>query len=640
MISRAAPGYDGSFSLRVVNKTAQTAAAGFSDKPRWIAGNAATRTVAGVVYTGSVWVKPDVVGEKLTLFLRELNAGGAPVNKAPYNVGVTATATNTNWLNITENYPAVAAGDALSFILYASNAPKGMGFSADLMSLTSPAPNTGDTVAPTAPTAVSATPASQTQINLSWTAATDNIGVTGYRILRGGQLVGTTAGTTFADTGLVADTSYSYSVIAVDAAGNAGPAGTASAHSPPVLGAPTNVRGSGASGTEVDLSWTAAAGATEYAIQRDGTTIATSATTQFTDPNVAVSTTYSYVVVATDNFGGAAASPSVQVMTGDGTQPPPSPSPPLTLCGNAAPASPVAIQHVIVVMLENHSYQQVIGAAAAPYQTSLATNCGSATAMFAATHASAANYLATSAGEFPAASPAGCGSVKGCLDSSDNLYHQLDAAGLTWRSYQESMPAACAPATSGNYKIGHNPAIFYSDIPLAECQAKDLPVTSLTTQSGALWNDLQAQTLPSLSWVTPNNTNDGDTGSPTASLAAADRWLSNFLVTVQQSASYQAGNTMVLVTYDEGSGGDSKPGEDCTNQALDLPIANGVSAQQDSCHVPLFVVSPYTPAGTSDSTFFDLYSVTKTVEDLFGLPHLSHAADPQTTSLLGHFGIS
>ncbi len=258
--------------------------------------------------------------------------------------------------------------------------------------------------------------------------------------------------------------------------------------------------------------------------------------------------------------------------------------------------------------------------------------------MFGATHTSAANYLAASAGEFPAASAAGCGSVKGCGDPSDNLYHQLDTAGLTWRSYQESMPAPCSPTTKGAYKIGHNPAIFYSDLPLAECQADDVPVTSLTAQSGVLWDDLQNQTLPSLSWVTPTPPTTGTRGfAPPA--RRSRRWLAAFLAVVQQSASYQAGNTLVLVTYDEGSGSDSKTGEDCTNQALNLPITNGVSAHQDSCHVPLFVVYPYTPAGTSDGTFFDHYSLTRTVEDLFGLPYLAHAADTQTSSLIGHFGI-
>jgi hypothetical protein len=43
--------------------------------------------------------------------------------------------------------------------------------------------------------------------------------------------------------------------------------------------------------------------------------------------------------------------------------------------------------------------------------------------------------------------------------------------------------------------------------------------------------------------------------------------------------------------------------------SLDLPVTGGVSAQQASCHIPLFVVYPYTPAGASRDTFFDLYSI-------------------------------
>jgi phospholipase C len=549
--SRVSPGFDGSFSLRSVNKTTKTGVNGFSDKPRWISGSGTSATVAGTVYTGSVWVKADVAGEKISLFLRELNRAGAPVNKAPNNVSVTATAKSTGWFNLTQAYPAVAGGDAISFIVYASNVPAGKGFDADLMSLTSPAPTA------------------------------------------------------------------------------------------PVLGAPTNLHATSVSGTEVDLAWTPAAGAASYTIQRDGVAIGTTTATQFADTTVNASRSYSYVVIATDSFGGSAPGAALQVDTGDVTPPPPPPPPPPpTLCGNAAPATPVAIQHVLIVMLENHSYNQVVGASAAPNQTGLAAKCGNATAMFAATHASAANYLAMSAGEFPAGSAKGCGSVSACADASDNLYHQLDVAGLSWRAYEESMPQACSPSTVGSYKIGHNPPIFYRDIPPAECQANDIPVPSLTDQSGPFWNDLQAQTLPALSWITPNTVNDGDTGTPTAALAAADKWLAAFLATVQQSASYQAGNTLVLVTYDEGTGSDSNTGEDCTNQTLDLPITSGVSAHQDSCHVPLFVVYPYTPAGSADAAFFDHYSLTKTVEELFGLPLIAHAADTQTTSLRGHFGIS
>lgn len=310
----------------------------------------------------------------------------------------------------------------------------------------------------------------------------------------------------------------------------------------------------------------------------------------------------------------------------------------LSLCGNPGPA-PTAIQHVIVVMLENLSYNQVVGSANAPYETSLAGQCGIAPDYFGATHTSAANYLAISAGEFPSASPPGCGSVKACADSSNNLYNQLTTAGLSWGGFMESMPSACDPNASGGYKIGHDPIIFYTDITAAECHAGDVGVSDLTAQSGAFWNDLQNQALPSFSWITPSLADDNEgSGNQAQNEQAADTWLQNFLGTVQQSSSYQSGNTVVLVTYDEGTGHDSKAGEDCTNRSLDLPVTNGVSAHQDSCHVPLFVVYPYTPAGDSDATFFDHYSITRTVEDIFALPYLAHAGDAQTNSLVGHFG--
>jgi hypothetical protein len=51
------------------------------------------------------------------------------------------------------------------------------------------------------------------------------------------------------------------------------------------------------------------------------------------------------------------------------------------------------------------------------------------------------------------------------------------------------------------------------------------------------------------------------------------------------------------------------------------------------------VVYPFAGAG-ADGTFFDHYSLTRTVQDLFALPHLAHAGDVQTASLIGHFGIS
>lgn len=75
-----------------------------------------------------------------------------------------------------------------------------------------------DTTPPTVPAGLIATAASATQITLSWTAATDNVGVVGYRIFRGGTQIGTATGTTYSSTGLSPSTAYSFTVAAYDGA--------------------------------------------------------------------------------------------------------------------------------------------------------------------------------------------------------------------------------------------------------------------------------------------------------------------------------------------------------------------------------------------------------------------------------------
>jgi chitodextrinase len=86
---------------------------------------------------------------------------------------------------------------------------------------TSPPPPTADTSAPSVPAGLAATAVSDTQVNLSWWASTDNVGVTGYKIFRNGTQVGTATNTSYQDTGLSGGATYSYAVAANDAAGNA-----------------------------------------------------------------------------------------------------------------------------------------------------------------------------------------------------------------------------------------------------------------------------------------------------------------------------------------------------------------------------------------------------------------------------------
>ncbi|WNR43827.1 chondroitinase-B domain-containing protein [Paenibacillus roseipurpureus] len=170
-----------------------------------------------------------------------------------------------------------------------------------------------DTQAPTVPTGLSATAASSSQINLSWTASTDNVGVTGYDIYRDGSLVGSSATTSYSDTGLNASTAYSYTIKAKDAAGNISAASsTASATTQASSGdttpptAPTGLTANAVSSSQINLSWTASTdnvGVTGYDIYRGGSLVGSSATTSYNDSGLSASTSYSYTVKAKDAAG-------------------------------------------------------------------------------------------------------------------------------------------------------------------------------------------------------------------------------------------------------------------------------------------------------------------------------------------------
>ncbi|EAU63390.1 carbohydrate binding domain-containing protein, partial [Stigmatella aurantiaca] len=88
-------------------------------------------------------------------------------------------------------------------------------------------PCSPDTQAPSTPAGLTKGTVTASSVTLSWTASTDNVGVTGYTLHRNGTQVGTSAGTTYTDTGLTAGTSYSYTVKALDAAGNVSSASAA-----------------------------------------------------------------------------------------------------------------------------------------------------------------------------------------------------------------------------------------------------------------------------------------------------------------------------------------------------------------------------------------------------------------------------
>ena len=167
-----------------------------------------------------------------------------------------------------------------------------------------------DTTAPSVPSGLTANAISANQINLSWTASTDNVGVTAYKVYRGGTLLAMLGNVTnYSDTGLTASTGYSYTVAACDAANNCSAQSTAASattQAVPDTQAPTVPSGLVATPVgswQIYLSWNASTdnvGVTSYSIFRNGTLAGTSATTNFSDSGLTLSTSYSYTVAACD----------------------------------------------------------------------------------------------------------------------------------------------------------------------------------------------------------------------------------------------------------------------------------------------------------------------------------------------------
>ena len=208
--------------------------------------------------------------------------------------------------------------------------------SAALSVTTSPPP---DTTPPSVPAGLSASAITSTGATISWSASTDNVGVTGYKVFRNGVQVGAPAVPTFTDTGLSTATTYSYTVSAFDAAGNN--SAPSSALSVTTLdttapSVPTGLAASGITATGATISWSASTdnvAVTGYKVFRNGVQVGTPSAATFSDTGLSASTTYSYTVSAFDAAGNNSAQSSALSVT---TSAPPDTTPPSVPAGLSA----------------------------------------------------------------------------------------------------------------------------------------------------------------------------------------------------------------------------------------------------------------------------------------------------------------
>ena len=188
-----------------------------------------------------------------------------------------------------------------------------------------------DTQPPSAPGGLVASFVTQSAVTLSWSASSDNVGVVGYDLLLGGLVVGTSAQTSYAFSGLSCNTAYTLGVDAYDAAGNRSTVSslivTTSAcadTSPP--SAPTNLAESAATSSSITAGWTASSdnvGVTGYRVFVDGSQAGTTATTSYTVSGLSCGSSHQVVVDAYDAAGNRSPQTSATMATSSCPAPPP-----------------------------------------------------------------------------------------------------------------------------------------------------------------------------------------------------------------------------------------------------------------------------------------------------------------------------
>jgi hypothetical protein len=235
--------------------------------------------------------------------------------------------------------------------------------------------------------------------------------------------------------------------------------------------------------------------------------------------------------------------------------------------------------HVVVVVMENHSYSEIVGSSSAPYITSLAGQGANFSQSFAVTHPSEPNYLELFSGSTQGVTDDSCPHTF----STANLGSELIGAGLTFTGYSESMPSdGYTGCTSGTYARKHNPWVNFTNVP------------STSNRTFAAF-PADYTTLPTTSFVVPNLCDD----MHDCSISTGDTWLKNNIDGYAQWA--KTHNSLLVVTFDE----------DDSSQSNQIPT--------------LFVGAGVTPGTYGEHITHD--NVLRTIEDFYDLPHAGNSAN-------------
>ncbi|HEY1707209.1 MAG TPA: alkaline phosphatase family protein [Rhizomicrobium sp.] len=341
----------------------------------------------------------------------------------------------------------------------------------------------------------------------------------------------------------------------------------------------------------------------------------------------------------------------------------------VALLGTHASAATPNIKHVFVIVLENQSFSVTFGKdTPAPYLGRTLPSQGALlTQYYGIGHFSLDNYIAMVSGqppnedtqrdcydynEFVLRSPGldskGRALGHGCIYPAfvKTLPDQLESKGNTWRGYMEDMgnissrePVTCGHAPIGTkealeravagdqYAVKHNPFMYFHTI--IDDQARcDSHVVGLDR----LANDLaDIPTTRNYTYIVPNLCNDGHDhpcidGSP-GGLTAANAWLEKWVPVITNSPAFEK-DGLLIITFDEADS--ANPEEDsqacCGEESMPgAPFPAGSNGPGGG-RIGTVLLSPFIKPGLISDRPYNHYSMLRSVEDLFGLPHLAGAA--------------
>ncbi|HEX6674237.1 MAG TPA: alkaline phosphatase family protein [Actinomycetes bacterium] len=259
-------------------------------------------------------------------------------------------------------------------------------------------------------------------------------------------------------------------------------------------------------------------------------------------------------------------------------------------------------EHLIVVVEENHSFEQIIGSPAAPFINHLAARGTLLTNYYATTHPSLPNYVALLSGRTPIRSD-----CRACTFAGPSLVDQLEAHDVSWAAYLQGLPGPCSTVVgSGAYTELVDPfmhAVRVRDNP-DRCD-RVLPFSRFHA-------DLAEGRLPTVVFVMPDLHHEMHSGP----VRVADAWLRRLVGQLATSPLWRQ-DTRLVVTFDESTRHDVRS------------CCDGLGR---GGRIPTIVAGPRIPQG-HDPTPYTHYSLLRSIEAAFGLPFLGHAGDQATTTI-------